>query len=72
LPRTISACFADQLLDHHRRLRIQGRARLVHQHHLGLDRQRAGDAQPLLLAAGETQRRAVEVVGDLVPQAGPS
>src|SRR5256885_12754364 len=32
---------------------FRSRAGLVHQDDLGLDRQRPGDAQPLLLAAGE-------------------
>ena len=45
-----------------RRLRVERRARLVEQQHLGVGGQRAGDAQPLLLAAGEPQRRVVEVV----------
>ena len=33
--------------------RVERRARLVHQDHLGLDGDGAGDAQALLLAAGE-------------------
>ena len=45
-------------------------ARLVHQDHLGLDRDRARDAEPLLLAAGEPDARRGEAVLDLVPQAG--
>ena len=36
----------------------------------GCGGERAGDAEPLLLAAGEPQRGVVEVVGDLVEQAG--
>ena len=52
------------------RARVERRARLVEQQHLGPRRQRAGDAEPLLLAAGEAQRRVVEVVADLVPQPG--
>src|SRR4051794_40543526 len=39
----------DELLDLQRRDRIQRARGLVHQQHLGLDRQRASDAQPLLL-----------------------
>ncbi len=39
--------------------RVERRAGLVHQQHLGLDGERAGDAEPLLLAAGERQRRAL-------------
>jgi hypothetical protein len=41
------------------------RARLVEQDHLGLHRDRAGDAQPLLLAAGQAQAIGVELVLDL-------
>ena len=47
----------DQLLDALRRDRVERRRRFVHQQDLGLDGQRARDAQPLLLAAGERQRR---------------
>ena len=60
----------DQLLDLQRRDRVEGRAGLVHQDHLGVDRERARDAQALLLAAGEPGAGLVEAVGDLVPQAG--
>ncbi len=41
----------DQLLDLQRRDRVERRARLVHQDHLGLDGDRARDAEALLLAA---------------------
>ena len=40
-----------------RRDRVERRARLVHEDHLGLDGDGAGDAQALLLAAGEARRR---------------
>ena len=60
----------DQLLDLQRRDRVERRAGLVHQDHLGVDRERAGDAQPLLLAAGETRAGLVQPVGDLLPQPG--
>src|SRR3989442_12007776 len=43
----------DQLLDLPRRDGVQRGSRLVHQQHPRLDRQRPGDAQALLLAAGE-------------------
>ncbi len=43
--------------------RVERRAGLVHQEHLGLDGDRAGDAQPLLLAARQAERRR--------PRAGP-
>ena len=39
----------DQLLDPGGRDRIERLARLVHQDHLGVDRNGPGDAQPLLL-----------------------
>ena len=48
----------DQLLDLQRRDRVERRARLVHQDHLGLDRDRARDAQALLLAARQSDARA--------------
>ena len=49
---------------------VQRRAGLVHQQHLGLDGDGAGDAQPLLLAAGEAQAALVQAVLDLVPERG--
>ena len=60
----------DQLLDALRGDRVERRRRLVHQQDLRLDRQRAGDAQPLLLAARERQRRLVQPILDLVPDRG--
>ena len=39
--------------------RVDGAERLVHQHHAGVGGQRARDADPLLLAAGELRRVAV-------------
>ena len=60
----------DQVLDRQRRDRVERRAGLVHQQHLGLDRGRAGDAQALLLAAGEPGAGLVEPVLDLVPEVG--
>src|SRR5689334_5875327 len=59
---------ADQLFDAERRLRVERRAWLVHQDHLGLDRDRARDAEALLLAARQCRARAAEAVLDLVPQ----
>jgi hypothetical protein len=52
--------------------RVQGRAGLVHQQHFGLDGDGAGDAQALLLAAGQAERAFVQAVLDLVPQAAPA
>ena len=51
-------------------MRIQGRGGLVEQQHLGLDGQRAGDAQTLLLAAGQPDRAIAQPILDLVPQGG--
>ena len=59
-----------EVLDGARRDRVQRRARLVHEHHLGLHGQRAGDAKPLRLPAGEPERRLVETILHLVPQRG--
>src|SRR4051794_19992394 len=61
----------DQLLDLERRDRVERRARLVHQDHLGLDRQRARDAQPLLLTAREADAPLGEAAPDLPPPARP-
>src|SRR5712672_2215741 len=60
--------FLDQFLDLGGRDRIERRARLVEQDHLGPHRDRAGDAKPLLLAAGQAQAGGVQLVLDLVPQ----
>ena len=48
--------------------RIKGTARFVHEQDFRRRRQRAGDAEPLLLAAGKRQSRFFQVVPDLVPQ----
>ena len=66
--RQLRAELEDQLLDPGRRVRVERRARLVHQHHVGSDREHARDAEALLLAAGEAKRRTVEIVLDLVPE----
>ena len=50
--------------------RVERRARLVHEHDVRLDGERAGDAQPLRLAAGQAQAGLVQPVLDLVPQRG--
>src|SRR3954468_5101655 len=60
----------DELLDAKRRDRVKRRAGLVHEDHLGLDRDGAGDAQALLLAARQADARLREAVLDLLPQAG--
>ena len=48
--------------------RVEGGGGLVHQQHFRVGRQGPGDAQPLLLAAGQVQGRDVQPVLDLVPQ----
>src|SRR6185312_12807917 len=48
--------------------RIERRAGLVEQDHLGPYRDRAGDAEALLLAARKRKARGAELVLDLVPQ----
>src|SRR5713226_868992 len=58
----------DQFLDLGGRNRIERRAGLVEQDHLGPHRHGAGDAEPLLLAAGQAQAGGIELVLDLVPQ----
>ena len=62
------AQFIDQLLDLGGRDRIERRAGLVHQDHVGLDRDRAGDAQALLLPAGQARAGALQAVLDLLPE----
>jgi hypothetical protein len=69
--RVIPLQLEDQLLDALGRHRVEGGAGLVHQQHLGLVAQRAGDAEPLLLAAGEAGGHVIEPVLDLVPKGGP-
>src|SRR5215216_3728513 len=58
----------DQLLHLGSRDRVQRRARLVEQDHLGPHGDGSRNAQPLLLAAGQAQARGVQLVLDLVPQ----
>src|SRR5699024_588422 len=48
--------------------RVEGRAGYVHEQDLGLDGDGAGDAQSLLLPAGQSGAGKVEAVLDLVPQ----
>src|SRR5919202_3462338 len=60
----------DEVLDAQRGDRVERRARLVHEDDLGLDGDRTGDAQPLLLAAGQPDARPPQAVLDLVPQPG--
>src|SRR5260370_5412130 len=54
-------------------LRIEGAGGLVEQHHAGLERDRARDGDPLLLAARELARRVVGAIGQTHPlQRGPA
>ena len=61
---------ADGLLDLVRRDGVERRAGLVHEQHLGVGRQGAGDAQALLLTTRKPERTRRELVFDLVPQRG--
>src|SRR3954454_4545667 len=58
----------DQVLDGQSGDRVQCRGGLVHQQHVGLDGRRAGDAEALLLAAGEAHAWLAEAVLDLFPE----
>ena len=58
----------DQVLDRGCRDRVERRGGLVEQHHIGLDRDRAGDAEALLLPAGEAERARLQAILDLVPE----
>ncbi len=55
-------------LDQLGRDRVEGRSRLVEQEHLGTDGERPGQAQQLLLAPREPERRVAQPVLDRVPQ----
>ena len=68
--RVAAAKLVDQLLDLGGGDRVERRAGLVHQDHLGIDGDRAGDAQPLLLPARQSGAALLQPVLDLVPQAG--
>ena len=69
--RVAAAKLVDQFLDPRRGDRVERRAGLVHQDHLGIDRNGAGDAKALLLAAGKRGAAFREAILHLVPQAGP-
>ena len=60
----------DQFLDRDRGDGVERGAGLVHEDDLGLDGDGPGDAEALLLAAGEAEARWCEAVLDLVPEAG--
>ena len=66
--RVVLLQLLDQVLDGEGGDRVERRAGLVHQQHVGRDRDGAGDAEPLLLAAGEAVARQGQAVLDLVPE----
>src|SRR5215467_5264057 len=68
--RIVRLELVDQLLDLGGRDRIERRAGLIEQDHLGFHRNGARDAQALLLAARQAQAIGRELVLDLVPQGG--
>ena len=67
--RILALQLEDQVLDLRGRNRVQRRRRFVHQQHLGIDRQRARNAHPLLLPARQTRARLLlQLVLHLFPQ----
>src|SRR3954471_16077113 len=62
---------AYQVLDCQRGDRVERRAGLVHEEHLGFDGDRPGDAEPLLLTTGQAGPGLVQPSVDLLPEAGP-
>src|SRR5262245_30904125 len=68
--RVATAQLVDQLLDLGGGDRVEGRARLVHQDDLGIDRDRPRDAQALLLAARERSPRLLQALLDLLEEPG--
>ena len=68
--RVLALELVHQILDPRRRDRVERRRRLVHQDHVRLDREAAGDAEALLLATGEAERRFLQPVLDFIPQCG--
>src|SRR3954449_12130458 len=59
----------DEPLDLQRRLGVERGGRLVHEDHVGLDRDRPRDAEPLLLAARQADPGRAQAVLDLIPEA---
>src|SRR3954454_19964319 len=62
--RVVLLELGDEVLDGQRRDRVERRGGLVHEQDLGLDRRGAGDAQALLLAAGEAGAGLAQAVLD--------
>ena len=59
-----------RLFDNASRGRVESRTRLVHEQHSRAHRERARDAQSLLLAAGESAARLAQAVTNFFPQPG--
>src|SRR5215475_763297 len=70
--RVVDLELVDELLDLCGRDRVERRARLVEQDHLGLHRHRAGDAETLLLATRQAQTIGRELVLDFLPERRPA
>ena len=70
--RVLALQVVHEILDPRCRDRVERRRRLVHQDDVRLGGERARDAEPLLLAAGEPERGVFEAVLDLVPERGPA
>src|SRR5919197_3701686 len=68
--RVLALELVDELLDLQRGDRVERREGLVHEDDVGLDRDRTGDAQALLLAARQADPGLAQPVLDLIPQAG--
>ena len=64
-------CFfnsTERFLDRGGGKRIEARGGVVEQDHIRFQGQAAGQAQPLLLAAGQGEGRTVQPIFDLIPQ----
>src|SRR4051794_15838118 len=68
----LGAKLVDELLDPLRADWIERRRRLVEQQHLRRRRERAGDAETLLLTPGQCDGTGTQAILDLVPERGAS
>ena len=66
--RVLASQVVDEVLDLAGRDRVEGRARFVEQQHFRVAGDRASDAEPLLLTAGQTEAALVETIFDFVPE----
>ena len=66
--RVLALELVHEVLDARRRDRVERRGRLVHEDHVRLDRERARDAEALLLATREPEGAVLQAVLDLVPE----